>query len=65
MLEKSSKKRRIKIHLLILVSFLCITLSGCALLQVPGQLIGGTFSLLGKVLDIAKAMPKPPPGVFF
>lgn len=40
-------------------------LSGCSLLTLPGQIIGGTFDLLGKLLQVADGLPKPPPGVFF
>lgn len=41
------------------------TLSGCALLSLPGQIIGGAFDLLGKALVVADGLPKPPPWVFF
>lgn len=54
-----------RLLLIILLCSVAFVLSGCTLLQIPGQLIGGTFSLLGKLLDIAKQLPKPPPGVFF
>lgn len=40
------------------------SLSGCALLEVPGLLIGGTFKLLGQLINLAGKLPKPPPGVF-
>ena len=40
-------------------------LSGCALLQVPATVLQGTFSLMGKLVDLAGKLPKPPPGVFF
>jgi hypothetical protein len=42
-----------------------VSLSGCALLQIPAKLIDGTFSLLGKALNLAGKLPKPPPWVFF
>ncbi|HLF17375.1 MAG TPA: hypothetical protein VI749_00575 [Candidatus Omnitrophota bacterium] len=49
--------------------FLCLvllfSLSGCAsLLAIPAELIGGTFKILGKLIDLAARLPKPPPGVF-
>ncbi len=49
----------------ILVIVMCVTLSGCQLLALPAQIIGGTFDLLGKALQVADALPKPPPGLFF
>lgn len=42
-----------------------MTFSSCELLALPGQIIGGAFDLLGKALQVADSMPKPPPGVFF
>jgi hypothetical protein len=42
-----------------------MTLSGCALLALPGQIIGGIFGLLGQAFKVAEGLPKPPPGVFF
>ncbi len=51
--------------LLLLFAVICLSmLSGCALLQIPGQIIGGTFSLIGKLLGIVNNVPKPPPWVF-
>ena len=50
---------------LVLLLLLCLTQSGCSLLLIPFQLIGGLFGLLGKALAVADAMPKPPPWVFF
>jgi hypothetical protein len=47
------------------LSLLVMTLSGCALLALPGQIIGGVFSLLGQAFKVAEGLPKPPPGVFF
>jgi len=41
-----------------------IIVSGCALLEIPGKIIEGTFSLIGKLLGIIEKVPKPPPGVF-
>ena len=51
-----------KVSILCLV---CFGFGGCALLSLPGQIIGGTFQLLGQLLNIAEGLPKPPPGVFF
>ncbi|MCK5580091.1 MAG: hypothetical protein KAJ18_02335 [Candidatus Omnitrophica bacterium] len=58
-----------------LVSFCLISivlLSGCAtighgvggLFSLLGTIVGGTFQLIGKALDIVAKMPKPPPGIF-
>ena len=54
-------------HLTIL--FACfifvLTLSGCAsILAIPAEIIGGTFKLLGQILQVVSRLPKPPPGVF-
>jgi hypothetical protein len=49
------------------ILFLLLTMfihSGCALLQVPFTLVGGTFKLVGKLLQMVDKLPKPPPGVF-
>lgn len=43
---------------------LALSLSGCALLQIPGKVIEGTFGILGQVFKIIQRMPMPPPGVF-
>lgn len=56
-----------KSPLIFLIIFLIVcvfSLSGCALLEVPGLLIGGTFKLLGQLINLAGKLPKPPPGVF-
>jgi len=47
----------------ILLSFVFLQ-SGCALLEVPGKVIGGTFDLLGDLFKLAEKLPMPPPGVF-
>ncbi len=52
------------LKLLCLIIF-CAGLSGCALFSLPGQLVGGIFGLLGQALQVASAMPKPPPWMFF
>ncbi|MDO8675895.1 MAG: hypothetical protein Q7K71_07280 [Candidatus Omnitrophota bacterium] len=44
---------------------LCLTQSGCSLLTLPFQLVGGVFNLLGQAVNVAAAMPKPPPWMFF
>ncbi len=41
-----------------------MTQSGCAVLNVPGQIISGTFGLLKELLKVAQKLPMPPPGVF-
>ena len=40
------------------------TQCGCALLQIPATIIGESFKLVGKVLDLVGKLPMPPPGVF-
>lgn len=57
-----STKKIVMIGCLLL---LCVTQNGCALFQLPGQIIGGVFNLLGQALQVADSLPKPPPGVFF
>lgn len=44
---------------------LCISQSGCALLQLPFQIVSGLFNLAGQALQVADSLPKPPPWVFF
>ena len=51
--------------LVCVVLLLCLTQSGCSLLLLPFQLIGGMFDLLGQAIQVADALPKPPPWVFF
>ena len=51
--------------LLLLLTLLLFTLSGCALLEVPLRVVEGGFSLVSQLLKIADGLPKPPPGVFF
>ena len=48
-----------------LVWCLCISQSGCALLQLPFQLFSGLFDLAGQALQVASSLPTPPPWVFF
>ncbi len=42
---------------LVLLSMVCLLFSGCALLQIP-------FQLVSAALKIASQLPMPPPGVF-
>ena len=51
--------------LFLLLLTVCLTQSGCELLSLPGQIIGGLFGLAGQALGIASTMPMPPPWVFF
>ena len=54
-----------KIYFLILILMLLVlTQSGCSLLQIPGTIVKGSFSLLGKLIGVANKIPKPPPWVF-
>ena len=50
------------------IVLICIFLSGCAILQLPGKVVGGTlktaWNIAGGVFNLLKKMPKPPPGVF-
>jgi len=43
--------------LVIVVIFVCLSLSGCALLRLPFDILGGIFKLIQK-------LPIPPPWVF-
>ncbi len=54
-----------KILMLGCLILLCLTQSGCELLQLPAQLIGGVFGLAGQVLNVASSLPTPPPWMFF
>jgi hypothetical protein len=55
----------LKKHFVILVlAVLVFTQSGCALLKLPGAILSGTFSLIGKIFRVVDKLPKPPPGVF-
>jgi hypothetical protein len=56
-------------HFMVLgVLGLAFLMSGCALLQMPFQLVGGLLRVVGTVVkgafDLAKRLPMPPPGVF-
>lgn len=42
---------------------LVFTFSGCSLLMLPFKVAEGLLALLGKLLQVADALPKPPPGV--
>jgi len=44
---------------------MCLTMSSCALLQAPVELVKAPLTLIGEVFKLAQKMPKPPPGVFF
>jgi len=50
--------------IILLVLMGMLTLSGCALLQIPFTMAGGALKLVGKVLQVVDQLPKPPPGVF-
>ena len=58
-------KRPINIIILACCVLIVLSLSGCAaLLAIPAEIIGGTFRLIGQVLQVVSRMPMPPPGVF-
>ncbi|VAW17245.1 hypothetical protein MNBD_BACTEROID05-379 [hydrothermal vent metagenome] len=52
------------IFFLMVLCVIVFSLSGCSLLQAPLTLVGGTFKLLGKLLNLAGSLPKPPPWIF-
>jgi len=43
----------------------CLTQSGCELLSIPAEIIGGMFGLAGQAVAVASTLPMPPPWVFF
>jgi hypothetical protein len=49
----------------LLLLAVCLTQSGCDLLALPGEIIGGMFGLAGQALGIASTLPMPPPWMFF
>lgn len=57
-----------KKQLIVVGILMCFLLNGCALLNVPLQMIGGTLTAVGGILkgafELAKKLPMPPPGVF-
>ncbi|MBZ0165229.1 MAG: DUF3568 domain-containing protein [Candidatus Omnitrophica bacterium] len=53
-----------KMMLVLILCLAVLSLSGCALLSIPGQIIGGTFSMIGQLLGLIQKLPKPPPWVF-
>lgn len=57
-----------KYKILILISILTVltfSLSGCALLQLPIELIKIPLALIKGIVQVANKVPKPPPWVFF
>lgn len=54
-----------KILIVLCLLLVCLTQSGCALLQLPFQIAGAAFNLAGQALQVADSLPKPPPWVFF
>lgn len=55
--------------LFILLLIVCVTQSGCELLSLPAEILGGMFGLAGQAIgaaaSVASTMPMPPPWVFF
>jgi len=49
----------------LLLLAVCLSQSGCELLSLPGEIIGGLFGLGSQALGVASAMPLPPPWMFF
>ncbi|MDD5669087.1 MAG: hypothetical protein PHE58_03535 [Candidatus Omnitrophica bacterium] len=58
-----------KLLLLSVIMVSCCFLDGCAIFDIAGTLVSGTFnlvnSLAGAAINTASQMPMPPPGVFF
>ncbi len=54
-----------KISMALCLLVLLFTQSGCALLQLPFQLVGTAVDLAGQALQVADGLPKPPPWMFF
>ena len=59
--NKDAMDPMVKANILILAVFLCLALSGCAAISGIIQL---PFTVLGKVFQLIRQVPKPPPGVF-
>jgi len=51
--------------LFLLLLLVCVSQSGCDLLALPGELLGGLFGLGSQALGIASTLPLPPPWMFF
>jgi len=51
--------------LFMLLLIVCLTQSGCELLSLPGEILGGLFGLGSQALGVASALPMPPPWMFF
>lgn len=64
MAEKQNYKYISRWCLFLFLAFIVLSLNGCALLAIPGQLIGGVFKLLGQIIGVIDKLPKPPPWVF-
>ena len=54
--------------MIVLLVAVCFFQSGCALITLPLKIVGGTLNAVGSILkgifQVAKSLPKPPPGVF-
>lgn len=48
-----------------LIGLICISQSGCALLQVPLKLANMAIGVASFAWQLFQVLPKPPPGVFF
>ena len=49
---------------LFVIIVLCLSFTGCSLLQIPVALTKGTFGLIGQLFKFINKLPKPPPWVF-
>lgn len=53
-----------RLAIVAVITIICFSLSGCAILSIPLKLVGAAMGLAGKAMDLAKELPMPPPGVF-
>ena len=59
-------KKDLKCLYLGIILMSCLIFSGCAtLMQVPLKLVEAPLVLVGQLLKIVRALPKPPPWIFF
>ena len=52
-----------KVKFLFFCAVICLSVSGCSLLQLPLELVKLPFAIAKKAIAFAGKMPKPPPGV--
>jgi len=64
MIHKHNSHKFLKFCLFIFLIFFTLSLSACALLQLPFNIVGGVFDILGNIFKIAQKIPKPPWWIF-